>query len=82
MAIQKKPSKSVVQNIESSPNKSLLKKSPGKPTFKKGIDAVWKKRMVELPEEFIRECGIKKVNGEIDGLDHAIYLALKKYLKK
>ncbi len=82
MPIKKKPKSSSVQNIESAPNKSLLRKSPGKPSFKQGIGGIWKKRMVELPEEFIRECGIKKVNGEIDGLDHAIYLALKNYLNK
>lgn len=81
MAIKKKPKSTINLNIESAPNKSLKKSSPGKPTFKKGIDCTWKKRMVELPEEFIRKCGIKKVNGEIDGLDHAIYLALKKYLE-
>ena len=87
MAIKPKPKKAkpvvLTENkIESAPNKSMKKGSPGKPSFKSGIDCVWKKRLVEIPEDFIRECGIKKVNGEIDGLDHAIFLALKKYLDK
>ena len=82
MAIKPKPQKKVNKEIEAAPNKSMKKGSPGKPSFKNGIDCVWKKRLVELPEDFIRECGLKKVNGEIDGLDHAIFLALKSYLNK
>ena len=81
MAIRSKPKKSI-KDIESAPNKSLKKGTPGKPSFKRGIDCTWKKRMVEVPEEFIKECGLMKVNGEIDGLDHAIFLALKTYLGK
>ena len=82
MAIKPKPKKSINRELEEAPNKSLRKGTPGKPSFKSGIDCIWKKRLVEIPEEFIRDCGIKKVNGEIDGLDHAIFLALKSYLNK
>ena len=59
------------------PPASMLHKKAGKPSFKQGIECTWKKRLVELPEEFIKELGILKVKGEIDGLDHAIFLALK-----
>ena len=63
------------------PPSSMLPKKAGKPSFKQGIECNWKKRLVELPEEFIEELGILKVKGEIDGLDHAIFLALKKKFK-
>lgn len=76
MSINRKPTRQTTP-LKKSPHPSMKPKKPGKPSFKQGVKCTWKKRMVELPESFIEELGILKVKGEIDGLDHAIFLALK-----
>ena len=62
--------------------KEQSKDKGGRPSFKNNVDEVFKDRKVSVCERQLKRLAMLKIDSDLEGLDHAIYIALDKLFKE
>jgi len=59
-------------------------KNPGgRPSFKNDLPGEdWKARKIQITDKQLKQLAMLKINSDVEGLDHAIHLALNELFKK
>ncbi len=59
------------------------KNQGGRPSFKNDLlGEDWKSRKIDITADHLKKLALLKIDTDIEGLDHAIYLALDEMFKK